>query len=251
MRSNTYKKRQNIRTYKKPLRVGQHFCNGFKHTSSSYTSLPWVRGDSAVSPLKQERMRLISAVSRLFNSCRKRQLQHMDRNGLFTSLVHADLVVSVQLLVFSLTLPEGLALSLQSLSQVSVLQTFLRVLLRQHLQLPLDGLQLLPASQKQKNGFLTDVLQTQLQFFKSNSGRKRCRRSSLYSSTGIPSASPDLLLNIFTKTYSYCKRSSSISEFSPVSWERWVFSISSLCAFFIASIAAIKTCNPHFTATNP
>lgn len=82
MRSNTYKKRQKITIYKKSLRVGQHFCNGFEHTSSSYTSLPWVSGDSAVSPLKQERMRLISAVSRLFNSCWKRQLQHMRRNGL-------------------------------------------------------------------------------------------------------------------------------------------------------------------------
>lgn len=141
--------------YKKSLRVGQHFCNGFKHTSSSYTSLPWVSGDSAVSPLKQERMRLISAVSRLFNSCWKRQLQHVHRNGLSHPLcmcvcVHSDLVVSIQFLVFSLTLPEGLALGLKCLSQVSVLQTFLRVLLRQHLQLPLDGLQLLPASQKQK-----------------------------------------------------------------------------------------------------
>lgn len=119
--------------YKKSLRVGQHFCNGFKHTSSSYTSLPWVSGDSAVSPLKQERMRLISAVSRLFNSCWKRQLQPYAQKWPFTSLVHvcvhSDLVVSIQFLVFSLTLPEGLALSLKGLSQVSVLQTFLRVLL--------------------------------------------------------------------------------------------------------------------------
>lgn len=66
-------------------KVGEHLCNGFKHTSSSYTSLPWVSGDSAVSPLKQERIRLISAVSRLFNSCWKHQLQHMDRNGLSRS----------------------------------------------------------------------------------------------------------------------------------------------------------------------
>lgn len=56
----------------------------------------------------------------------------------------SDLVVSVELLVLPLTLPEGLPLGLQCLGQVCVLQTFLRVLLRQHLQLPLDGLQLLP-----------------------------------------------------------------------------------------------------------
>lgn len=44
--------------------------------------------------------------------------------------VSSDLVVSVELLVLSLTLPEGLPLSLQCLGQVSIFQTFLRVLLR-------------------------------------------------------------------------------------------------------------------------
>lgn len=58
--------------------------------------------------------------------------------------VHADLVVSIKLLVLPLTLPQGLPLRLQGLGQVSVLQALLRVLLRQNLQLPLDGLQLLP-----------------------------------------------------------------------------------------------------------
>lgn len=133
MRSKTYQM-QKIAIYKEPLRVEEQLRSGFQHTSSSYTSLPWVSGDRAVSPLKQERMRLISAVSRLFNSCWNHQFQHADRNGLFTPVcararVHSDLVVSVQLLVFSLALPEGLALSLQRLGQVSVLQTFLGVLL--------------------------------------------------------------------------------------------------------------------------
>lgn len=58
--------------------------------------------------------------------------------------VRADLVVSIKLLVLPLTLPQGLPLRLQGLGQVSVLQALLRVLLRQNLQLPLDGLQLLP-----------------------------------------------------------------------------------------------------------
>lgn len=38
-----------------------------------------------------------------------------------------------------------------------------------------------------------------------------------------------------------------MSEFTPLSWERCVFSISSLCAFFIASIA-IKTNETYLTS---
>lgn len=86
MRSNTYKM-EKIMIYKKSIHVRAHNCSGFKHTSSSYTSLPWVSGDSAVSPLKQERIRLISAVSRLFNSYWKHQFQHMERTGLLHTCV--------------------------------------------------------------------------------------------------------------------------------------------------------------------
>lgn len=64
--------------YEKSIHVRVPNCSGSKHTSSSYTSLPWVSGDIAVSPLKQERIRLISAVSRLFNSYWKHQFQHME-----------------------------------------------------------------------------------------------------------------------------------------------------------------------------
>lgn len=56
----------------------------------------------------------------------------------------AHLVVGVELLVLALALPQGLPLGLQRLGQVGVLQALLRVLLRQHLQLPLHRLQLLP-----------------------------------------------------------------------------------------------------------
>lgn len=48
------------------------------------------------------------------------------------------LVVCVELLVLSLTLPEGLPLGLQRLSQVGVFQALLGILLRQHLNLPLE-----------------------------------------------------------------------------------------------------------------
>ena len=65
--------------------------------------------------------------------------------------VQSNLVVSVELLVLSLTLPEGLPLGLQGLGQVSVLQTFLRVLLRQHLQFSVDRLQLLPGQARHHN----------------------------------------------------------------------------------------------------
>lgn len=54
------------------------------------------------------------------------------------------LVVRIKLLVLSLALTQGLSLSLKRLRQVSVLQAFLRVLLRQHFDLPLKRQQLLP-----------------------------------------------------------------------------------------------------------
>ena len=60
------------------------------------------------------------------------------------------LVMSVELLVLPLTLPEGLPLGLQRLGQVGVLQALLGVLLRQHLDLPLEGAQLLPATNARK-----------------------------------------------------------------------------------------------------
>lgn len=68
-----------------------------------------------------------------------------------TVCVCLHLVVCVELLVLSLTLPEGLPLGLQCLGQVSVLQTFLRVLLWQHLQFSLNGLQLLPRQSDHHN----------------------------------------------------------------------------------------------------
>ena len=57
------------------------------------------------------------------------------------------LVVCVELLVLSLTLPEGLPLGLQRLGQVGVFQALLGILLRQHLNLPLERTQLLPETQ--------------------------------------------------------------------------------------------------------
>lgn len=49
----------------------------------------------------------------------------------------AHLIVGVELLVLTLALPQGLALGLQRLGQVGVLQALLGVLLRKDLQLPL------------------------------------------------------------------------------------------------------------------
>lgn len=57
------------------------------------------------------------------------------------------LVVCVELLVFSLALPEGLPLGLQRLGQMGVLQALLGILLRQHLDLSLERTQLLPETQ--------------------------------------------------------------------------------------------------------
>jgi len=56
--------------------------------------------------------------------------------------------VCIELLVLPLTLPEGLPLSLQRLGQVGVFQALLGILLRQHLDLPLEGTQLLPETQR-------------------------------------------------------------------------------------------------------
>lgn len=61
--------------------------------------------------------------------------------------VCVHLVVCIQLLVLSLTLPEGLPLGFQRLGQVGVFQALLWILLWQHLDLPLEGAQLLPETQ--------------------------------------------------------------------------------------------------------
>lgn len=63
------------------------------------------------------------------------------------SAVSLHLVVCVELLVLSLTLPEGLPLGLQRLCQVGVFQTLLGILLGQYLDLPLERTQLLPKTQ--------------------------------------------------------------------------------------------------------
>jgi len=84
------------------------------------------------------------------------QLMHINCQSTSTDL-HCErvsewyLVVCVELLVLPLALPEGLPLGLQGLGQVGVLQALLGVLLRQHLDLPLEGTQLLPANAARKH----------------------------------------------------------------------------------------------------
>lgn len=60
------------------------------------------------------------------------------------------LVPGPQVLVLLLALTQGLPLSIQSLDQVSVLQTLQGELLRQNVQLPLVGSQLLPSGRQRR-----------------------------------------------------------------------------------------------------
>lgn len=82
------------------VREGVHLCvyvhGALSCTSSSYTSLPWVSGDSAVSPLKQERIRVISTVRRLFNSYRTESEKNTTFHMKTVTLVHVHVCVCSQ-----------------------------------------------------------------------------------------------------------------------------------------------------------
>ena len=63
---------QNFLTnFRRLVNIGPMDC-----TSSSYRSFPWVRGERSVWPLKQERIFMISSVSRLFSSCTTHGIKH-------------------------------------------------------------------------------------------------------------------------------------------------------------------------------
>ncbi len=141
------------------------------------------------------------------------------------SCVHLYLVVNTKLLVLSLCCTRCFPFCFYSPIQMSIFQKFLRILLRQHFQLPVQCLKLLTAENAQRGIWL------------------------IYSSANIHwflMLWLTVLLSTDWQTYHthlYCSRSWRMSTLAPFCRAFCVLSISSLWAFLIASMAGKITNN--------